>query len=192
MPKIVDHEQQRALILDLGLAAFAARGYGNLSMRELAKEIGLSFGTLYHYFPSKEVLFHALLERQFRMNFLPRPPTPGLSLRARLEFGALQLQESEQEVANSLALQMDYVQVHGEPFTALDGQTPDDLLDRRITESLSLTPEQARLVRRYAVGVLILRRLHPSALPLSEALEPLIELMAPNRSSCGRDDGTGP
>ncbi|SCW60532.1 transcriptional regulator, TetR family [Sphingobium faniae] len=38
--------------------AFAARGYHGVGMRELARELGLNQGTLYHHFPSKD---HALL-----------------------------------------------------------------------------------------------------------------------------------
>lgn len=39
-------------------ALFASRGYHGVGMRELAQELGLNPGTLYHYFPSKD---HALL-----------------------------------------------------------------------------------------------------------------------------------
>jgi AcrR family transcriptional regulator len=51
----------------LGAAArlLAAHGYYGLSMRELARETGMSLANLYNYFPSKEELVFALQTRAF-------------------------------------------------------------------------------------------------------------------------------
>ncbi len=62
MPKIVDHDRYRQELLLKCFDLFAQRGYGSLTMRQIAKEIGVSTGTLYHYFPSKEALFVQLIE----------------------------------------------------------------------------------------------------------------------------------
>lgn len=62
MPKIVDHEQYRRELLSRCFDLFAEKGYGSLTMRQIAQGLGVSTGTLYHYFPSKEVLFEQLLE----------------------------------------------------------------------------------------------------------------------------------
>ncbi|OLV16151.1 TetR/AcrR family transcriptional regulator [Deinococcus marmoris] len=179
MPKIVDREQQRALILDRSFAVFVHRGYGHLRMRALAQDIGVSFGTLYHYFPSKEALFYALLERYFQRAFpaLPRPVDGGL--RATLLRVVQQLEAQEPEVSGLLALTLDYVQAHATPFTALDGRTLDDLLEAQITASLGLSLPHTRLFRQQVIGVLMLRRLTPSDQPLSTVLKPFIDLIAP-------------
>ncbi len=62
MPKVVDHDRYRKELLTKCFDLFAQRGYGSLTMRQIAKEIGLSTGTLYHYFASKEELFTQLIE----------------------------------------------------------------------------------------------------------------------------------
>ena len=62
MPKIVDHNLYRKELLAKCFDLFAQRGYGSLTMRQVAKEIGVSTGTLYHYFASKEELFRQLIE----------------------------------------------------------------------------------------------------------------------------------
>ncbi|MEO0969064.1 MAG: TetR/AcrR family transcriptional regulator [Cyanobacteria bacterium J06639_18] len=64
MPKIVDHEQYRKELLWKSFDLFAQKGYASITMREIAKEIGVSTGTLYHYFPNKEALFLQLIEEQ--------------------------------------------------------------------------------------------------------------------------------
>lgn len=62
MPKIVDHAQYRHQLLSQSFALFAKKGYAALTMRQIANELGVSTGTLYHYFPSKEALFEQLLD----------------------------------------------------------------------------------------------------------------------------------
>ncbi|NJN22323.1 MAG: TetR/AcrR family transcriptional regulator [Leptolyngbya sp. RL_3_1] len=54
MPKIVDRDRYRKELLSQCLTLFAAQGYGSITMRQIAEGLGVSTGTLYHYFPSKE------------------------------------------------------------------------------------------------------------------------------------------
>ena len=61
MPKIVNHDRYRKELLTKCFDLFAQRGYGSLTMRQVAQEIGVSTGTLYHYFASKEELFRQLI-----------------------------------------------------------------------------------------------------------------------------------
>ncbi|NWF59380.1 MAG: TetR/AcrR family transcriptional regulator [Fischerella sp.] len=70
MPKIVDREQYRKELLMKSFDLFAQKGYASITMREIAKELGVSTGTLYHYFPSKEALFLQLVEEQTRQDIL--------------------------------------------------------------------------------------------------------------------------
>lgn len=73
MPKIVDRDQYRKELLMKSFDLFAEKGYGSLTMRQLAQGLGVSTGTLYHYFPTKEALFWQLVEEQTQqdiMNFL--------------------------------------------------------------------------------------------------------------------------
>lgn len=62
MPKIVDHNQYRKALLGQCLDLFAEQGYGAITMRQIAQGLGVSTGTLYHYFPSKESIFVQLVE----------------------------------------------------------------------------------------------------------------------------------
>lgn len=62
MPKIVDHDRYRKDLLTKSFDLFAEQGYAAITMRQIAQGLGVSTGTLYHYFPSKEALFEQLLE----------------------------------------------------------------------------------------------------------------------------------
>lgn len=61
MPKnqVLETENRQA-ILDAALALFAARGFDATPVPEIAKRAGLSPGTIYRYFESKEDLVNAL------------------------------------------------------------------------------------------------------------------------------------
>lgn len=64
MPRLVDHDARREALLDRAFDLFAARGFAAVTMRDLARSIDASTGTLYHYFDGKEQLFEALVRRR--------------------------------------------------------------------------------------------------------------------------------
>jgi AcrR family transcriptional regulator len=79
---------KRDAVLAAAVRCFAARGLAGAGMRDIARAAGLTEGTLYHYFPSKD----ALIEEAFRWSAfrpadvrasLARPAAPlGERLRA--------------------------------------------------------------------------------------------------------------
>jgi len=61
MPKIVDHELQRDTFAEAAMRLIARKGLEGVTMRAVATEAGLSYGSLFHYFDSKEeLLMHAV------------------------------------------------------------------------------------------------------------------------------------
>lgn len=54
-----------AAILRAGARLFAGHGYHETGMRAIAAAAGVSIGALYHYFPSKEAVFLAVLRRGY-------------------------------------------------------------------------------------------------------------------------------
>jgi AcrR family transcriptional regulator len=61
MPKIVDHDAQRLKFAEAAMNLIARHGLEGVTMRAVAAEAGLSYGSLFHYFGSKdELLMHAV------------------------------------------------------------------------------------------------------------------------------------
>ena len=61
MPKIVDHDEQRRRFAHAAMRLIAREGLEGVTMRAVAREAGLSYGSLFHYFSSKdELLMHAV------------------------------------------------------------------------------------------------------------------------------------
>ena len=69
MPKLVDHDQYRQQLLIKCFDLFADKGYAAITMRQIAVGLGVSTGTLYHYFSSKEVLFEQFIEAMSQRDF---------------------------------------------------------------------------------------------------------------------------
>jgi len=61
MPKIVNHDAYRRELLEKAFDVFTRKGYNNVNMKEIAAEIGVSTGTLYHYFPSKQSILAEMI-----------------------------------------------------------------------------------------------------------------------------------
>ncbi len=61
MPKIVDHDVQRVKFAEAAMSLIARHGLEGVTMRAVAAEAGLSYGSLFHYFKSKdELLMHVI------------------------------------------------------------------------------------------------------------------------------------
>ncbi|MBE8968933.1 TetR/AcrR family transcriptional regulator [Nostocales cyanobacterium LEGE 12452] len=99
MPKIVDHEQYRKELLDKCFDLFAQKGYGSITMRQIAEGLSVSTGTLYHYFPSKQALFEQLAQEICEQDLS--------TALAELQ-GAQTLQESMEALGRYLVKNEDY------------------------------------------------------------------------------------
>ena len=61
MPKIVDHDAQRETFALAAMRLMARHGLEGVTMRAVAEEAKLSYGSLFHYFDSKDaLLLHAV------------------------------------------------------------------------------------------------------------------------------------
>lgn len=98
MPKLVDRERYQQELLTQGFELFAEQGYAAVTMRQLARALGISTGTLYHYFPSKQDLFEqmveAMAERDLAAAALVIKPEHSLPQRIELAFEFVRQQEN--------------------------------------------------------------------------------------------------
>lgn len=55
-------DERRQQIVTLAAGLFDKTGYSNTTMDDIAREVGVAKPTLYHYFPSKDDILHAIHE----------------------------------------------------------------------------------------------------------------------------------
>lgn len=84
--KLSTAEERRETVLRTAIGAFAARGYWGTTTSEVAKAAGISQAYVYRLFPSKELLFTAVVEHCFVL------------VRASLERAAAEAKGSSAEV----------------------------------------------------------------------------------------------
>jgi len=59
------HPKSKEEILAIAIPLFAMAGYSGVSMRTLAKKVGLSAAALYHHFPDKQTLYLSAMTQVF-------------------------------------------------------------------------------------------------------------------------------
>ncbi len=57
-------DERRRQLIRAATRVFSRHGFGGTTMRQLAAEAGVSEAMFYHHFPSKEVLYEAILEEK--------------------------------------------------------------------------------------------------------------------------------
>lgn len=179
MPKIVDHESYRLELLSQCFHLFARHGYGNVSMRQIADELGVSTGTLYHYFSNKKAIFEQtfLVLSQQDISQLTVKISETTSLEERLDVLSRFIRENEPEILNYILLTFDFYRLR-EP-----GED-DDFIKKSVTdyrealiELSGLPPDLASLVYSALDGLIMQRFLTPEQVDLDAQLSLLQEMI---------------
>ena len=116
MPKIVDHAHMREGLVEGCSRLFAERGYASLTMREIAAQLGVSTGTLYHYFPGKDALFAAVVRAVAQQDLGAGPPFAAVPPDPRVRLAALlaHVEAHEDRFARELLVLLEVRRIHGE------------------------------------------------------------------------------
>jgi AcrR family transcriptional regulator len=182
MPKLVDHVSYRKHLLDQCVDLFAHYGYGALTMRQIAEALHVSTGTLYHYFPTKEVLFHYLVEEVTKQTIFEA--TFQIQQQETLEERLLALfsfiGEHEEDLRKQFLILLDYYQ-----HRDLYGETAGTMLkegtgryQRAIMEVVDLPDAHiCFLLQSQIHGLLMLRMMHSSRKPFLEQARPFIAML---------------
>jgi AcrR family transcriptional regulator len=182
MPKLVDHIIYRKQLLAQCFDLFARRGYGALTMREIATTLEVSTGTLYHYFPTKEALFQQLVEevtRQTVFEAMARIQSYA-TLEERLLALVRFLADHEADLRKQLLVTFDYYQhrnLYGSDAGAIL-QAGADLYRLAIRDYVGLPdPETVFLLQCQIHGLLVVRMLRNIEAPFAEQARPFVDLL---------------
>ena len=161
MPKIVDHDEYRSTLLEATTGIFAQHGYSSISMREIASELGVSTGTLYHYFPNKEALFRAVMLSLAERDELVVDGE--IAQQTDNPLGPLFALIGEQEpyFRQHIQLMVDFLQVHGDEHHD-QVQTVALRYRKIVTQLTGLPAAQVTVILSQILGLILLRMLeHP-------------------------------
>ena len=179
MPKIVDHEARRANILSRCFELFAERGYASLTMREVARALEVSTGTLYHYFDGKQALFKKMFDWIAAQDAeAAKVEVPaGLARDVRGALLRAFLMARADHLTKVLKLAVDFQHHHTaeeaqEAFRGLLGTYIG-----AITSQMGVADEvRARLILSMIIGALMHHSFDPERAPLEPQLSQIIEM----------------
>lgn len=182
MPKIVDQEQYRKQLLRKAFDLLAEKGYAHVTTRQLAKELGISTGAMYHYFPSKKALFEQLVEEmgQQDVGMLRRRVAEATSLNQRIATLGTFLIENEAYFVKQTAIWTDFcMNSNLEEVTSNDVfKRVDERYRQAIAEALNLTDlRMAQFIWTLVNGVLVEQVSNPGAGVFAEQINLLTEML---------------
>lgn len=113
MPKIVNHEAYKQELVEKAITIFREHGYQGLGMRKIAELMGISKSALYHYFPSKALLFSACTQAvtSFEMFKVKPAQLANWSASERVDKLIVIFQQLEKDFAGELSLLIDYTKM---------------------------------------------------------------------------------
>jgi AcrR family transcriptional regulator len=181
MPKIVDHDLYRKELLSQCFDMFAEKGYAAITMREIALGLGVSTGTLYHYFSSKEVLFEQLVEEWTHQDLIRAEAEleTAQTLAERIEAGFRFIANNEAYFVKQMFLLMDFYQQQ-EQGKASRSEICKLVCDRareRVAELLGLQDPNLVIFVMSLIDGLILGRLYNEDFPSFEVQGALLGKM---------------
>jgi TetR/AcrR family transcriptional regulator, transcriptional repressor of aconitase len=170
MPKVVDHEAYRQTIIQEATQLFVAQGYEGLGMRGLAQHLGISKSALYHYFPSKEALFLAILDAVVARDMAELLTAPASSLPERLDAFVGMISEQEDWILNQILVLMEYARVRTDLRSAPLLQQAFERYVAGIAGYLGIDENAARALYLQLSGAILQRYLDGRRTDLREAL----------------------
>jgi AcrR family transcriptional regulator len=177
MPKIVDREAYRREILEKCLHLFSRKGYAKVTMREIAAEVGVSTGTLYHYFPTKEKIQEALFSHIMETNvgeYLRRVEKTE-SVAERLRIIAQFWKEHGDYYQNVMLLAVDSYRSDTDGSTQNIFWAFSEYYTNAMARRLETSDRFARDLFIYLLGLILHSILTPDNLPLSVEIDHLEE-----------------
>ena len=156
MPKIVDHDKCRQEMLEKCFYFFGRNGYSNITLVDIANEIGVSKGKLYHYFPSKENVLNGLIAWAAIKNVSEYERRAGSvnSFQDRVDQMVFVLKESGEFYRNILLLAADLFRVMNiEQVTELYAFFSEYYISM-ISEMLNISREFARSIFLHIIGII--------------------------------------
>ncbi len=193
MPKIVDHDEYRKQLVKESFELMAKKGYASLSMRDLARALRISPGTLYHYFPNKLGLFEAILKYHAVGGGSPQVATEPQS--TSFEEGLNEIiagcEQSEEMWAKILFMHVDaYREADGKMLSTFNSIFTSTATRSRLAKQLKIEdPEIIDLFRVIILGTIIQRVLSKRNLKWSTQKRLLFDIFskyADNPSDTGQ------
>ena len=179
MPKIVDHDEYRKELLEKCFTLFTRKGYSGVTMREIAREIEVSTGTLYHYFPTKENILEemfAYVQETNVRDYMSRTKNVE-SIEERIELFGEAWKKYGEYYQNVFLLSVDMFRNDGSGKYEKIFQGFSEYYTNAMVERLNFTPQFAKTLFIYLMGLVLHAMLTPNYFSFDEQIDVLIKML---------------
>jgi len=179
MPKIIDHEKYREDMIVKCFELFSMKGFINVTMREIATELNLSTGALYHYFPTKQSIFEQMMNYIVKkdMDRLREATNMDESPEDRMLKAGRMIDENKEYYKNMMLLVLDYYRNQPQAETK-------DMLERfaksyieTISDQIDLPIQMSHSIFFWLIGLIYTDLLSPSLVSIEKQFEMITEMM---------------
>jgi AcrR family transcriptional regulator len=137
-------EERREELLAVGARLFAASPHEDVSIERVAEIAGVSRGLLYHYFPTKNEFFAAVVERESRRMLQLTAAVPGVPVREQLTTGLESFLEYVENHAQGFRA-FHRAEAAGDPVVRRVYREGLAAQERQILDALAADPEAASM-----------------------------------------------
>jgi AcrR family transcriptional regulator len=181
MPKVVNHDEYRRNLLEKCFYIFSSKGYSNATMREIAKEIGVSTGTIYHYFPTKQHILEQMFEYIMETNvgeYISRAESTNTdTVEGRLQILIDLVIEFEEYYKHVLLLTIDLYRINGSGDAEKVITRFSEYYNNAIAEQIDVSDQLAKSIFIYIVGLIFHSILTPDYIQFSEHMSILKNML---------------
>lgn len=179
MPKVIDHETYKEELLLKCYDVFARRGYHGITLRKLAGELGISTGSLYHYFPTKQSILNelfAFLTKQ-DVDSYKEILDPAAGFPKMLEVIFAFIEERETYFQDLLLLTIEYFRHDSSNDTVATLNAAMANYRRVVVDSLKLPPSLSSMIILFLNGLVYHRLLYPGEVDFREQCAAFSEMI---------------
>lgn len=179
MPKIVDHEKYRYEILRDSFDLIATRGFAEITIREIAKELDISSGTLYHYFRNKKELLQEMIRSVSRheMNLAIGKVSKGESLDVKVALLINFIRERIQFLHNFFLITIDYHRHFTEEDDRIFIKEFNQFISGSLAKNLNISYNNGQLIFTHLSGIMYQSLIYRETVDYDQQLADLKEII---------------
>jgi AcrR family transcriptional regulator len=180
MPKIIDHDAFREELILKYFDHFSKRGYADLTIREIAQDLGVSTGTLYHYFPAKKSILEYMFQLASRRDVSEAldPIDKTMPIEKRIKTVCDYVLKKESWFQDIVLLTIDYYRFHSGDDGFAMMKEADHYYGNAIAEAVGLEPRYGFLIAIFLNGLVYHRLAFPESVSFEEQSELFQEVLA--------------
>jgi AcrR family transcriptional regulator len=179
MPKIINHDKYREEMILKCFELFGKKGFINVTMREIANDLSVSTGALYHYFPTKQAIFEQMMTYIIKKDLerLREATNSDESPEDRMIKAGEVIEANMEYYQKILLLTLDYFRNQSETNTEEMFKRFAKNYIETISNQIDLPEQMSESIFYWLMGIVYADLLCPSLISIEDQFKTITEMM---------------